>query len=466
MGNPYYIPVEDPISKAGKAANFANSIQEGRRADRSFNLAERVQTHNEDQDAFLRPIQKKTSNAQMMNAQTNQAQLPAHKQPFKPAKVMKARMQFEQKMGKDAKAFEGFFNFFDTISQAGGSNAAALDDAMGNWGFLQGELTNGYTKMIETKAKANPGWLDTPEGAKALEELDEIKTDQDGQKFLFGKMFRGTMNSIISEDRDRELEERIVRVEEAAAGPETFSEPFTDQFGNLVQKSDRTGKITKVSSPQKGMVVSSSPDGGIVVRTGVNSNDSNMTQLPRGAVTSFTKEYVANQQGLDAMQQIATLYEPEFLTYGGAVKGAAATVMNKWDPKKRSKFQARRAKFKSAVGREFLRFRKWATGVAGGEKEMAEIKRISFSEEDSPQDFEAKLELAQSLYRRLNVRLKAALNSGIDNEADFKRFIGERPLDSIPTIQQRGDELLDADYTEDQIKSILVEEGYINQRNA
>lgn len=183
--------------------------------------------------------------------------------------------------------------------------------------------------------------------------------------------------------------------------------------------------------------------------------------LPKGAETQFAKDIVGNQQALDGINQTLALYEPEFLTYGGAAKGAAATVMNKLDPEKRSQFQSRRSAFISSANRQFLTFRKWATGVAGGEKEMAEIKRATFSEDDSPQDFEAKIGLARSLYRRLNARSKAALEAGVNNEHEFRNFIHAHPLESIPTIQERGDQLHSQGYDDQQVLELLSQEGYL-----
>ena len=183
-------------------------------------------------------------------------------------------------------------------------------------------------------------------------------------------------------------------------------------------------------------------------------------QAPKGAQAGLFKELTTGEQSLDSMNQIQSLYEPDFLSYGGKAKGAAATVLNKMDPKQRSNFQQRRAAFISAANKEFIRFRKWATGVAGGPVEMAEIKRATFSEDDSPQDFESKLQLAKSLQRRLNARNKAALAAGVDSEEAFQKFIQQYPIDEFPDIQERGDQLERMGYSKDQVNEILVQEGY------
>ncbi len=181
---------------------------------------------------------------------------------------------------------------------------------------------------------------------------------------------------------------------------------------------------------------------------------------PKAAKTALFKDVVAGQQGSDAIQQIETRYEPEFLTYKGSATSKWKTFLNKLDPKEKDAFTQRRTAFITAVNQDFLKFRKWATGVSGGEKEMAEIKRATFSEDDSPQDFEAKLQMVKSLRRRLTARSRAALKAGINSEEQFDEYIKEHDLDSVPTLQMRGEQLEKQGYKEQQIMEILKQEGY------
>jgi hypothetical protein len=190
--------------------------------------------------------------------------------------------------------------------------------------------------------------------------------------------------------------------------------------------------------------------------------------LGKSPTNAAQTEISSNTQALDRIRVIESLYEPEFLTYKGRAMGEWATFMNKMDPEERSGFQSRRAAFLSSANRDFLTFRKWATGVSGGEKEMAEIKRATFSEDDSPQDFEAKLATTKSLYRRLNARLQSALKAGIEpveGNAAFQKYLKANPLENIPTLKQRGDELSRLGYTKDKVLRILEDEGYISRGN-
>jgi hypothetical protein len=190
--------------------------------------------------------------------------------------------------------------------------------------------------------------------------------------------------------------------------------------------------------------------------------------LGKSPTNAAQTEISSNTQALDRIRVIESLYEPEFLTFKGKAMGDWATFMNKMDPKERSGFQSRRAAFLSSANRDFLTFRKWATGVSGGEKEMAEIKRATFSEDDSPQDFEAKLATTKSLYRRLNARLQSALKAGVEpveGNAAFQKYLKANPLENIPTLKQRGDELSRLGYTKDKVLRILEDEGYISRGN-
>ena len=206
--------------------------------------------------------------------------------------------------------------------------------------------------------------------------------------------------------------------------------------------------------PSKGMKITTTD--GTTIETGVSTGG-----LSKPTKTSLQKDIIENQTSMDSINQLEALYEPEFLTYGGLAKGKLATVMNKMDPEDRSNFQTRRSAFIGAANQNFLAFRKWATGVSGGEKEMAEIKRATFSEDDSPQDFEAKLGLIKSLKRRLNARMKAALSSGVDNQEQFKEYLKDHSLDGIPTLQERGEALQKLGYDKTKIKTILSQEGYM-----
>jgi hypothetical protein len=203
----------------------------------------------------------------------------------------------------------------------------------------------------------------------------------------------------------------------------------------------------------KGMTVYGR-DGNPIMSTGDGGGDK---PFARG----LKKDIMSDQEALDSMNYVTSLYEPEFLSYGGQGKAAWDTFLNKLDPENRSQFTARRSAFVSQANQAFIAYRKWATGVAGGEKEMAEIKRSTYSEDDSPQDFEAKIAGMKQMTKKLMVRKAMALKSGIEvGSKAWKGFVAATSLDGIPDLQQRGDALANLGYSEAQVLGILQQEGY------
>jgi len=306
------------------------------------------------------------------------------------------------------------------------------------------------------------------------DEYQSLLQNREGEKYQAGQNYANSFNpesslfqtpGIMAGKNDREI--GLFRQQQGLksgmspkefAPPKQAADPTSVREFQFAKQQGYKGGYQDFLQSKKGNGMSMTlPDGTTMQMGGKNP----ALAPPKSVKTSIFKDILAGQQSLDSMAQIKSLYEPEFLTYYGAGEGKLATFLNKMNPDIKSKFQARRAKFISSTNQEFLRFRKWATGVAGGEKEMAEIKRSIFSEDDSPQDFEAKLELRTSLTRRLNARAKAATVSGVDNDKAFKLFLKENPLDSVPSIQSRGDELTKQGYSESQTLAILKQEGYI-----
>ena len=192
----------------------------------------------------------------------------------------------------------------------------------------------------------------------------------------------------------------------------------------------------------------------------VQVNTGELAGAPKGSQSKQFNDIVVNQQGLDGLQYTESLYEPEFLTYGGKGQAFLQQHLNKLNPGQRDAFTQRRRAFITAMKQDFLRFKKWATGVAAGPREIADIEAATLNENMSPEEFESTLPVLRSLRRRLNARVQAALKAGINNEEQFREYLQVNPLSSIPTLQERGDQLEQMGYKPDQVKGILQDEGY------
>lgn len=198
------------------------------------------------------------------------------------------------------------------------------------------------------------------------------------------------------------------------------------------------------------------PDGSLIYATGEGA-----LMPTKPSKTALQKEIVDTQQALDSINFIEDLYDPEFLTYKGALSHSWSDIVNKLDPARQSEFAQGRQSFKVAVDQAFLTFRKWATGVAGSDKEMRQIEKATFSMRQSPQAFMAALNSVKRMKQQLIARNKAALIAGVNSEKEFKQFLKENPLEAFKTVDQRGDELLRQGKSDDEIFNILRSEGYI-----
>ena len=204
----------------------------------------------------------------------------------------------------------------------------------------------------------------------------------------------------------------------------------------------------------------------------VTQEDGSKRGLTKTVRSSTQKNILEGQTRLTTQNYVSSLYRPEFLTYGGEIKSGIMTKLNKLTPSLKDSFTKARAAFLSQTNQAFITYRKWATGVAGGEKEMAEIKRATFSEDDSPQDFEAKLQAVQFMTRKLIARHQMALQEGVTPENDaqgnpigkkWKDFVKFNPISDVPTLQKRGEELEALGYSIEKAKTILRHEYGLTQ---
>lgn len=188
----------------------------------------------------------------------------------------------------------------------------------------------------------------------------------------------------------------------------------------------------------------------------------NPLPLDKQNTTKQQETVLDTQNQLDSLNYIKSLYSPDYLTYRGGAEAFAANVLNKMDPNQRSQFASRRANFISQTQQYFNAYRKWATGAAASEKEMNWLQESVPSADDSPQEFEAKLQTTQQRVKKVNIRSQMALRSGIQPGADprWQQFAAEHPLDGIPSANERGAQLEQLGYPKEQVVQILRQEGY------
>ncbi|MDA3834241.1 MAG: hypothetical protein PF495_12690 [Spirochaetales bacterium] len=145
--------------------------------------------------------------------------------------------------------------------------------------------------------------------------------------------------------------------------------------------------------------------------TNVNINTPDMSKRTQADLES---EIVQGKATLDKTSRVRGLYSPEYLEYAG--KGTAYLQdigsklgMNQGDFLKGYKQWA------AEVDAHTLMWRKFITGVAGGEKEMEAIERTTINTKyDSPASFEAKLDQIERMTVAAITRSEGLLSRGFD----------------------------------------------------
>jgi hypothetical protein len=152
--------------------------------------------------------------------------------------------------------------------------------------------------------------------------------------------------------------------------------------------------------------------------------------LSVGTQTQLQKDIIEQQTALDTLNTISQKFKPEYLTYFGrgkqfvgkiGEKAGADVVDQQWLNDRQEWYQITKS--------NQIAFRKWATGVAGGEKELAEIaKAYPDPDKNSPTEFTANLRQANMNAVRLKKRYNMFLANGIK---PTKEQLSTVPLSSI-----------------------------------
>jgi hypothetical protein len=147
--------------------------------------------------------------------------------------------------------------------------------------------------------------------------------------------------------------------------------------------------------------------------------------------THLEKEIIDADTSLANFDSIESSFNPAFLTYGGKLKAGTQRVLDKAGFASNTQFLEERATWFSQAMSAFIAYRRWATGVAGGEKELAQIaKAYPDPEKNSPAEYMANLKQSKITARKLKIRLSMFRLAGIDNPT--KAQLASIPLDSIP----------------------------------
>lgn len=135
-----------------------------------------------------------------------------------------------------------------------------------------------------------------------------------------------------------------------------------------------------------------------------------MTKKTQG---DLENEIVQGKSTLAKLDEALKTFRPEFLEYAGKGKAWLADKASKLGISRKDKFLEDYSKWKAVVDAHTLLWRKFITGVAGGEKEMEAIERTTINTKyDSPISFLAKAEQIKKMTEAAIKRAEDLLNKG------------------------------------------------------
>ena len=215
----------------------------------------------------------------------------------------------------------------------------------------------------------------------------------------------------------------------------------------------------------QGQTINIDSEGNISIGKG---NLNNMSKKTQGTLEG---DILSGTDALDQLNMIEATFEPDFYTYGGWTESKLKNFFNKMDASQIDPWTQRKGVHDQYVLQYFNAYRKWVTGVASGEKEMAWIQRSIPSGNDSPMTFQSKLKSIKAYTEKAIARQKLALNKGLNIEPigyndqgmpifdpAYKKFLNDNPYRE--PIQSRITYLKSLQYSDEQIAKILINEGY------
>lgn len=272
---------------------------------------------------------------------------------------------------------------------------------------------------------------------------------------------------------------RHVPTAEILANPDLYQEPtelgtygknirdFEMALKRPLTQEEKTEYINlAMQFGNKDISITQNEDGSVTFVQGKGGAD--MSKKTQGTLEG---DILSADDALAQLNMIDATYEPEFYTIGGKFEAWMKNKFNTWDANKQDAWTQRKSVHDQYVLQYFNAYRKWVTGVASGEKEMAWIQRSIPSGKDSPMAFKSKLKSIKTYTEKAIARKKLALEKGLMVEPigyndkgmpifdpSYKKFLNENPYRE--PIGSRLEYLRKLGYSNKQIANILIQEGY------
>jgi hypothetical protein len=158
--------------------------------------------------------------------------------------------------------------------------------------------------------------------------------------------------------------------------------------------------------------------------------------LGKTTKTGLEQDIIMGIQNIQSFQETRKLFKPEYLTMFGRGQKLIAEVADKAGipTKGQKKLIRKRSKWFRQAKADFIAYRKWATGVAGGEKELKEIA-TSFPDpvKNSPTQYTSHLDGIEETTKRILATNVEFLRSGIDLKQPLEKVLEQAKKIGIPS---------------------------------
>jgi len=201
----------------------------------------------------------------------------------------------------------------------------------------------------------------------------------------------------------------------------------------------------------------------------------NIGGAQRSTLGAMEREYNQLKQDIMSLDTIRNLYQDKFSTYGFKGRKYISTELEKigiTPGERRGVITASKeeiqnySKWFGQAETQYLTFRKWATGVAGGPAEMAQIRQAFPDPKDkAPTEFKAMLEQAISYKQVYADRLAQKIAAGEVIDKDVRSRIAMEALSDVLNTSRapEGDITLETATPED-LEKLTLEQAVELQR--
>ena len=365
--------------------------------------------------------------------------------------------------------------YLATNALFGGIRAgSALGDLM-----RQGRRESELSKLAQLVEHPNPDYSaisagffragDPQSGMKALAAPMEIESNRIGNQYKLASIDNFATDNQLAQEKfafDKDYRNRALGLqgERLAFDERKFAEGSPQTAVAKIRQDLEAGRITpqqadaliaNATAPKQGIVVG--PDGTVTIGGSPALTTSTRSDLQKGVA--------GDMQLLDQLEATRDAYDPEFLTYGGALKGELTRQAEKLGGSpgaQNQRFLQGRTKFVTQVERSFNAYRQAITGAAAAVQELDRLKKSFINMDMSPSQFEAAYDAYESELKR-SIRLRnRLLREGVDPRGPQ----GGRQLDTLfasgadDDVETRGSELAQQGLSEPEILAQLEREGY------